>query len=292
MTSDKKGKAMREDIHKPSMLDPAEYDFIAAFYQGDSPWIAQSYMSEMEIYDRAIGECDVFMGNFFHKQTCDHCGAAFNHGVLFLHTPTDELIHVGHICAAETVGLPSRAAKAKKTAEKFAREQKAREERQKQTKVWRDENEAVVNWLNSQDMETAHNFIKDMKRQLNDWGKLSERQAAAVEKWMAGQERFQERKAEEAKRLENALPLEEGRHVLIGEIVSTKYKDTDFGTQLKMTVLLDTGNKIYGTVPVAIQDLRPDNIVGPRINFTGTIKRSDRDEHFGFFSRPASARFV
>src|SRR4029077_3330866 len=142
-----KSKIMRNDIQKPSLLDPAEYDFIAAFYQGDSVWISQSYQDEMVIYEQAINDCNVFMGNFFHKQTCDHCGAAFNHGVLFLHIPTDELIHVGHICAAQTAGRPDKAAKARKKSEKYAREEQARQERQEQTSAWREENEDIVAWL-------------------------------------------------------------------------------------------------------------------------------------------------
>jgi hypothetical protein len=292
MTSDKKGKAMREDIHKPSMLDPAEYDFIAAFYQGDSPWIAKSYQAEMELYDQAINDCNVFMGNFFHKQTCDHCGAAFNHGVLFLHVPTDELIHVGHICASETVGLPDRAAKAKKAAEKFAREQKAIEAQRESTAEWREENSELVSWLAGQDMETVHDFIRDMQRTLDKWGKLSEGQARATRKWMDGQEKFQARKAEEVKRVENAPILENGRHVLQGEIVSTKWSDGAYGTQPKMTVLLDTGNKVYGTIPTSILPVEISNLKGHRVNFVATVKRSDRDEHFGFFSRPSSASLI
>ena len=126
----------RTDIHKPSLLDPAEYDFVAAFYQGDSPWIGQGYQAEMEIYNAAVESHPVFNGNHARKATCDHCGAAFAHGVLFRHTPTDELIHVGHICASNTVGLPSRAAKVRKSAEKLAKELQEREERKLASADW------------------------------------------------------------------------------------------------------------------------------------------------------------
>src|SRR5260370_766651 len=121
-------KMTRTDTHKPSLLDPAEYTFVAAFYQGTSIAMEKCYDDDHREYDKVIewihpdyrnkrsvgnarrpGE-QVFQGNYAAKNSCDHCGAIFAHGVLFLHIPTGDLIHVGHICAADTIGLPSKAA--------------------------------------------------------------------------------------------------------------------------------------------------------------------------------------
>jgi hypothetical protein len=281
---------MRTDIHKPSLLDPSEYDFIAAFYQGDSPWMMKSYRADMEIYFEAVNYGEVFDGNYLAKNTCDHCGAAFNHGVLFLHIPTDELVHIGHICAANTVGLPDKAAKAKRDAEKYAAEQREREKLQLAGAEWREQNSSLVTDLANLP-EDASYFLKDMQRSIEKWGKLTPNQERAAIKSLAN---FKEHKATLAKReaaLVNTPPLQGGRQALQGEILSTKWQDSDYGTSLKMLVQLSDGNRVYGTLPAAIHS-NEGEYAGLKIAFTATVKPSDKDPHFGYFSRPAQARNV
>lgn len=280
----------RTDIHKPSLLDPAEYDFVAAFYQGDSHWMQHSYRHDMEIYEEAIEYGEVFNGNFLEKNTCDHCGAAFNHGVLFLHNPTDELVHIGHICAANTVGLPDKAAKAKKDAEKYAAEQREREKLQLAGAEWREQNSSLVNDLANLPDDASY-FLKDMQRSIEKWGKLTPNQERAAIKSLAN---FKEHKATLAKReaaLADTPPLQAGRQALKGEILSTKWQDSDYGTSLKMLVQLEDGNRVYGTLPAAIHS-NEGEYAGLKIAFTATVKPSDKDPHFGYFSRPAQARNV
>jgi hypothetical protein len=280
----------RTDTHKPSLLDPAEYDFMAAFYQGDSPWIGQGYRAEMEIYEAAVEAHLVFNGNHAAKGTCDHCGAAFNHGVLFRHIPTDELIHVGHICAANTVGLPSRAEKVRKSAEKLAKELKEREERKLAAADWHKEHAELISWLATVTLaDDAHSFLLDMHSTIEKWGKLSDRQTAATYKWMEGAKKREASKQAEAETLSHAKPLEEGRREIMGDVISTKWQDSDFGGGMKMLVRMADGNKVWGTIPAAIDST---DLVGETVIFTATVKRSGNDEHFGFFSRPASARIL
>lgn len=279
---------MREDIHKPSLLDPAEYKDIACFYQGSSNDMYWSYRYEMDEYAAALEQYPVFQGNHAAKGTCDHCGAAFAHGVLFLHEPTGEVVHIGHICAANTVGLPSKAAKIRKDAEKYAKEQKAHRKQMEATQEWRDENEELVTWLNS--LENPHDFLYDMIKQINKWGKLSPNQTAATYKWMAGAAKRAEQAAEAAERLSNVSPVRDGRQTLIGTILSTKWKPSPYGDQLKMLVELPDGNKVYGTMPKSLRALMPEK--GAEVRFTATVQRSNDDEHFGFFSKPTNAEVI
>jgi len=278
----------RNDIHKPSLLDPAEYGFVCAFYQGDSPWMARSYQADMEIYEEAIEVEEVFNGNHAAKGTCDHCGAAFNHGVLFMHLPTYELVHIGHICAANTVGLPDKAAAAKKAAEKYAAEMRERERLQQAGAEWREQNAELVAHLATLP-DTASNFMKDMQRAIEQWGKLTPRQADAAWNSIERDARIAAAKVEREKALENAPALTAGRQTLTGVIKRTKYQDSDYGTTLKMLVELPDGNRVWGTVPASIDR---SNIEGATVNFTATVKPSPEDPHFGFFSRPANARTV
>jgi hypothetical protein len=91
---------------------------------------------------------------------------------------------------------------------------------------------------------------------------------------------------EEVKPEEDTRPdLEEGRYKLSGVVKSTKVAFTDWGSSLKMLLELDNGNRVYGTVPSSIDEVDP----GDRISLTGTVKRSDDDNHFGFYSRPSKA---
>ena len=81
---------------------------------------------------------------------------------------------------------------------------------------------------------------------------------------------------------------------MTGEILSTKWHDGSYGTTLKMTVRLDDGNRVWGSVPAHIEESvgMPSDLHGRKISFTATVTRSDRDPHFGFFKRPSGAELV
>jgi len=290
---------MRDDEHRPSLLDPADYEYVAAFYQGDSVWMARAYRESMEEYEEALEQFEVFNGNHARKGTCDHCGAAFNHGVLFYHLPSTELVHVGHICAANTVGLPDKAAKARKDAERKAEFYKEQHERHEQGKAWRDENGDLVEWLENLP-DGAHGFLVDMRLNVERYGSLTRNQTTATRNWKQRDEQKAERKAEEDKRRaerfgENIPALEAGRYTMAGTILNVKWQHGDFGTQLKMLVELENGNKVWGTCPSNIVGFftdEVDSLKGKKIVFTATVKPKADDEHFGYFSRPAGAKLA
>lgn len=97
--------------HKPTNKDfnPSEYVALCAFYQGDRSEMLNEYSRENGIYEAAIGSHKVASGLWSLNKSCDHCGTAFDHGVLYLHEPTNELVHVGHICARKTLPLADEA---------------------------------------------------------------------------------------------------------------------------------------------------------------------------------------
>jgi hypothetical protein len=87
--------------------------------------------------------------------------------------------------------------------------------------------------------------------------------------------------------LENAPPLEEGKYQFEGVYHYAKPKRNDFNGDLvsKMVVQLDNGNRIWGTMPKKFEE-EGELEKGCRVRMTATVKRSDNDPHFGFFSRP------
>jgi len=109
--------------------------------------------------------------------------------------------------------------------------------------------------------------------------------ARAYDNHLKHAERKAERERERASQVRIPCPI--GRVTVIGKVVSTDAKDTDYGTRYVMTVYDDTGFTVWGSQP---SSLYPE--VGDRIEFTASIERSDRDECFGFFKRPTKARLL
>ena len=75
-----------------------------------------------------------------------------------------------------------------------------------------------------------------------------------------------------------------GRQAFAGEVLATKWKDTDFGPVYKMLVQDDRGFKLWGSVPKNIDPGR-----GERVAFMATVEPSRDDSRFGFFKRPTKA---
>ena len=150
--------------------------------------------------------------------------------------------------------------------------------------AWIAENAELVERMNSY----LHNsFVLDIAAQA-ETRPLSERQVAAVVRAMDKMD------ADKA----NAVECPEGRYVVTGEVVSTKWDDGPYGSTQKMLVKDDQGFKVYGSIPAALTAI--DGVVttgsvvkpGERVTFTATVERSSRDADFGFFKRPTKASRV
>lgn len=153
---------------------------------------------------------------------------------------------------------------------------------------WQTENAELVNWLELN--KDSHSFLSDMVRTINKKGELSPAQEKASYKWMEGAKVLAQKAAEAAERLFNVSPIRDGRQTLIGTILSTKWKPSPYGDQLKMLVELPDGNKVYGTMPKSLRALMPEK--GTEVKFTATVQRSNDDEHFGFFYKPTNAEVI
>lgn len=98
------GKAARDagpEIHRPDHpeFDPSNYQPLAAFYQGPAPQTPEEYMAGQVLHEEALRERAPIDGPWQADNRCDHCGTSFYHGVCYLYEPTEELVHIGHICA-------------------------------------------------------------------------------------------------------------------------------------------------------------------------------------------------
>jgi len=85
-------------------------------------------------------------------------------------------------------------------------------------------------------------------------------------------------------RYDSAPAIAPGRQAFAGEVLATKWKDTDYGPVYKMLVQDDRGFKLWGSVPKNIDPGR-----GERVAFMATVTPSNDDPKFGFFKRPTKA---
>jgi hypothetical protein len=139
----------------------------------------------------------------------------------------------------------------------------------------------------------GNGFIRDIQDKASRYD-LTEKQVAAAIEAIERAEAWAREDAAKAEALDAAGPVTEGRRVIEGEVVTTKYQDSDYGSTLKMLVVQADGNKVWGTVPT-IRDGEGDRSyieIGDRVRFMAKVERSAEDEHFGFFSRPTKAEIV
>ena len=112
-----------------------------------------------------------------------------------------------------------------------------------------------------------------------------------------------ERQAEKSQPAEEVffpVPDATSRIEVIGTVIQTKLKWTEFGETLKMLIFCegDEGRfKLWGTVPRALIEQVSDQTIkdrdatlkGSLVKFTAKISQSSDDPCFGFFNRPSKA---
>ena len=313
---DSKGK--RTDEHRPEVFDPADYT-VLGYWDNKPPqffggWMAAhnvaAYNNMLEFHamqvraHRTQGERYFPEGQNFH--VCAHCG---HQGIRYVcvvrHVPSGKNLAFGDICA-ERVQLENRS---EFEARKVRGEAKARRDREvaEQAKAeWMENNPQVAQYIAqvaAAEVNDAEgwrdyygSFVVDVYRRFNQYGSMSEKQAAAFMRSVAGAAKRAEQQAQWAAEKEAAADAPEGKHTVEGVVVSDKWQPSDFGDQHKMTVKLDDGSAVYVTVPKAIEaayQSDPDaRLKGQRVKFTATFTRSDKDSKFSFGKRPTQASVV
>ncbi|QNL30986.1 hypothetical protein SEA_GAECEO_32 [Microbacterium phage GaeCeo] len=158
-------------------------------------------------------------------------------------------------------------------------------------KTYDDENEAYATG-DYRVIQRTNGFLRTMAGKLFNAGEsgLTDNMVAAVRKFAASEAEKTAKAAE--------TPVLLGRQVVTGEVISTKVKESDYGTSYKVVIRDDRGFRVYATLPTALADDLFDNFQGEgfwldsakgrRLQATYTITASD-DADFGFGARPAKA---
>ena len=108
--------------------------------------------------------------------------------------------------------------------------------------------------------------------------------------WRAKKNEEKEQQRAEAKATAGPVPVTEERVTVEGEVTAARWKATDFGETLKITVRSADGWSVYGTCPRPLVPEAATELIGKRVQFMARVSPSHDDKTFGFFQRPTKAQ--
>lgn len=284
----------RTDIHRPSAINPAEYNFVAFNYikadTGDgvqNEIAAYNFMkAQRRVVELHMERTGGTWSNHEHGGTCNVCGAWAKYTATFHHVPTNTYIKTGLDCA-DKMGMGYGDANLFRRQVKEAREAVAGKRKAQAVLA---ENGMTAAWdlyVNAGEPGTGLIYkyeemtICDMVGKLVTYGSLSEKQFAFMGRLFA---QIESRNAVQAKRdAETAaakeIPNFDGRVEIEGVVLSYKYDSENAFPGYRMLVQHADGWKVYGTAPDGVEK-------GQTIRFNASVIVSRDDKKFGYFKRP------
>ncbi len=297
---------LRTDTHRPSAIEPADYEYVAQEYVKADFDVLGAAMFMLEERKRINAHMDDTGGTYSrheHGGNCHICGSVNAiYTVLFYHGPTNTYIRTGQDCAEKLDGsyngdsfrrncrdaLAARAGKAK--AEAYLAQAGV-------YAAW------AIYLLDYEDLPRTdggqvfweEDTLRDIVGKLVRYGAISDKQEAFVRKLLDGIDGRAELEAKREAEKDAAKPIpaeySDQRVSIEGTILSLKEVDNGYSTIQKMLIRHDDGWKLWGTVADALYDGEGE-LKGKRVSFDAKIQISDDDPKFGFFSRPTKARIV
>lgn len=292
----------RHDIHAAAhaAFDPADYSFVGVVDLEPNPFFRADDSKGRRAIEAALAEGFYFAEVHPHGQ-CDHCGQRLRYVAVMLHRPSDGLIQVGLTC------LGNRFSKTAREIKQMMAEAKAARERHAKLDAFlalcaehQDLAYATYAWnIGAAAPEGADiwgvGILADIAGKAREYGAVSEKQLAFVSKILTQlDERFAEqerRNAEIAAAKTESGPAPEGRVAVEGTVTKLDTRENAYtgGVRMVMTVTLDNGARVWGTIPAAIVEQVEQ---GARVAFTATFERDSDDETFAFISRPTKASII
>ena len=281
----------RTDIHRPSVIVPADYDYVAVRSTkveclGDAAFI----VFQREQIARHMAMTGGDYSKHYHGGNCHICGAHCLYQVVFHHRPSNAYICTGMDCADKLEWDEGDGEKFRAQV-KHAMERKAGKEKAAHilTESGLETAWTIFDAASSGAERREEEMIRDIVGKLVQYGSISNAQTNFLRKLVDAVARRAELDAKRAAEHDAAEPLPAaGRIAIKGEIVSIKRGDGLYQFGDRMIVRHEAGWKVMGTLPAALEGAA----VGDVVEFSATIKPSDRDPKFGFFSRPTKAQKV
>jgi hypothetical protein len=153
--------------------------------------------------------------------------------------------------------------------------------------------ETVIAWVEALDPSPSEDYLWNLytavSRPVTSW-KLVGIVVSAVAAW----QRENVKRAEREAQVLIPVPNDGKRIVVQGQVLSTRQDEGftyhSYVTKALVLVTNAAGEsfKLWGTLPGAIENAQ----VGDVVRFTARLQRSDKDESFGFWSRPTKPEIV
>lgn len=258
-------------------FNPSEYQYVTSYYIGSDDDLAD-WVAEM-VYERNAENVDPFqvlglLNDEPLPTRCAHCGTNFLYGAIYNHIPSGEAIAVGNRCADNTFALDSRRALDLKHMQRARLAAKTRAENAERARKYLEDKPELAKAL-----EMNHDIAKSLNSWLQKRGSLTEKQ---IELALRLPGMIEAKKKQDAE----TRPVVPGRRVLTATVLSVRFREDNYGrTEHKMLILTDDKQKLWGTVPVSIYDVKTNE----QITLTATVEVSKNDANFGFFKRPTKA---
>jgi hypothetical protein len=290
----------RTDIHRPSVINPEEYQYVAAHYIGDPGIGAMLDLNAhcREVVGKLVAEKGAKFSRHEHGGTCHVCGANALYLAIFHHLPTNALVEVGEECAQqiENVDLSRlrrsvkdaterRAGKAKAQATLASLDLSAAWEIAEQFKQDGGDNVPALKYK-------TRRIINDMVNKLVQYGSVSEKQINFLRKLVSDDKNADAIIAQRAAEKVAAADCPSGRIQFSGVIVSEKLHESEWGCSIKWVVKTDAGFCIYVSAPSSAQTgdwqegAQCFHAKGGRVELVATVEPSPTDPKFGFGKRP------
>lgn len=310
----------RIDVHRPSAIEPTDYQFVAFDClpaEGDIIGNAMFLAAERARKRAHMKRTGGHYSQHEHGGNCHICGSVNAiYTATFYHPKSNGYIRTGLDCAdkLECEGVEAFRRNVKDALEAGKGKRKAKAVLEKlgiaaawsvytadvakraayaeACSDWRDAGEVEADapkWVDPSRDETT---VIDIVERLIKWGDISDKAANYLKVLVDRIERAPQIAAERAAEAASALPVPvvEGRTMVRGTVLTIrKPREDDFYPVTKMLVQHADGWKVWGAVPAAIKAFVAK---GDAIEFNAAVKVSDNDPKFGFFSRPAKAKVI
>ena len=283
----------RTDIHRPSAIVPANYEFVAFEYlkiDGDILAACDALQSERAIWKAHMDRTGGTYAKHEHGGSCMVCGANAVYTVLFYHSLTNEYIRTGQDCA-QKMEMPYNDIRYNAFRKAVTDARLAVAGKRKAEALLADKGFTAAWTLfaeKSQEVTAKYQYeertIVDIVSKLVKYGSASDRATNYIGVLL---KKIEDRAVVEARRAAEAAlaaDVPEGRVTVKGEVISMRMQDGYYGSTMKMLVKDETGYKVWGTVPAGINIER-----GSHVKFTAMVEPSKDDPKFGFFKRPTKA---
>lgn len=281
----------RTDIHRPSAIVPADYEFVAFEYlRLESLEACAILQSEREIKKAHMERTGGKYATHEHGGSCHVCGASAIYTVLFYHAGTNEYIRTGQDCAAK-MEMPYDELRYNAFRKGITDARLAVAGKRKAEALLKDKGMDLA-WNiyaeTNPEVTAKYQFeektVVDIVSKLVQYGSTSDRAinyVGVLLNKIANRARVEAERAAEAAK---AADCPEGRVWVKGEVISHRFDEGPYGTTEKMLVKDETGYKVWGTVPSSITVER-----GTKVKFSAQVEPSKDDPKFGFFKRPTKA---